>query len=91
MPTSVIQAMMAGCPVVATATGGTPEVVIDEQTGLLVPAASPDAMTRALRRLLEDGDLRERLADGGRRHAMANHREDVATARIEAMYDALVP
>jgi glycosyltransferase involved in cell wall biosynthesis len=51
--------------VVATPVGGTPEVVVDGETGLLVPPRNPDALADALRRLLADADLRRRMGDAG--------------------------
>ena len=47
---------------IATAVGGVPEVVRDGENGLLVPAGDPEALAAAIRRLLADDELRERLA-----------------------------
>jgi glycosyltransferase involved in cell wall biosynthesis len=91
MPTSVVQAMMAGKPVVATATGGTPELVRDGETGVLVPPADPGALARAIGGLLSDPARAAALGAAGRRHVMEHHREEVTTARVEALYEALVP
>lgn len=89
--TSVVQAMMAGKPVVATATGGTPEIVRDHETGLLVPPGSPDEMARAFEELVEDPELARRLAEAGRDHALRHNREEQTTGEVEALYDALAP
>ena len=67
MPVSVLEAMAAGLPVVATAVGGIPELVVDGETGLLVPASDEGALAEALRRVLGDADLRRRLGATGRR------------------------
>ena len=69
MPVSVIEAMAAGLPVVASRVGGVPELVEDAETGFLVPPEDPPALTRALARLLEDQALRRRLGDAGRQRA----------------------
>lgn len=61
MPTSVIEAMAAGLPVVATRSGSLPEVVRDDETGLLVPPGDAGALAAALERLLDDASLRGRL------------------------------
>jgi len=61
-----IEAMAAGVAVVATATGGTPEAVFDEETGLLIPPFDPEAIATACNRLLCDASLRNRVAEGGR-------------------------
>jgi glycosyltransferase involved in cell wall biosynthesis len=56
-----VEAMLQGCAVVATNHGGTPEVVQDGVTGILVPPSDPDALAVAVSRLLSDYDLRSRL------------------------------
>ncbi|MDQ3388056.1 MAG: glycosyltransferase family 4 protein [Gemmatimonadota bacterium] len=84
--TSVVQAMMAGKPVVATATGGTPEIVRDHDTGLLIPPGSPREMAEALKALVEDRELASRLAQAGRDYALGNNREEQTTAQAELLY-----
>jgi glycosyltransferase involved in cell wall biosynthesis len=69
MPLSVLEAMAAGLPVVASAVGGIPELVVDDQTGLLVASGDVDALAAALQRILGDAALRARLGAGGRRRA----------------------
>ncbi|MGZ4256566.1 MAG: glycosyltransferase family 4 protein [Gaiellaceae bacterium] len=69
LPLSVIEAMAAGLPVVATAVGGVPELVVDGETGLLVPARDAKALAQALGRLVRDRELRERLGEAGRSRA----------------------
>jgi glycosyltransferase involved in cell wall biosynthesis len=73
---TVAEAMAAGCPVVATRTGATPELVADGETGVLVPPGDPGALAAAIARLADDPALRERLGRAGRRRAEA--RFDVA-------------
>ncbi|PCJ60823.1 MAG: hypothetical protein COA73_07940 [Candidatus Hydrogenedentota bacterium] len=63
--TSVLDAMACRKPVVATAAGGIPEMVIHEETGLLVPKQQPEALADAILRLIEDSDLQLRLAEKG--------------------------
>ena len=57
--------MAAGRPVVATAVGVIPELVIDGETGFVVPPGDPAQMADAIRRLLRDGDLARRMGDAG--------------------------
>ena len=64
---TILEAMATGLPVVATRVGGADELVDDERTGTLVPAADPMAMTAALRRLLENAALRTQMGAAGRR------------------------
>jgi glycosyltransferase involved in cell wall biosynthesis len=63
---TVLEAMAAGLPVVATRVGGIPEVVRDGVTGLLVPPGDPGALAHACGEVLRDGDLASRLGDAGR-------------------------
>ena len=62
LPHTVLEALAAGTPVVATAVGGVPEVVREGENGLLVAAGDVEAIGGALARLLGDHPLRERLA-----------------------------
>jgi glycosyltransferase involved in cell wall biosynthesis len=81
MPLTVIEAAATGRPVVATAVDGTPEVVRDGETGLLVPPADPPALTRALVAMLGDP---ERAAQMGREALRwARERFDI-NAHVEA-------
>lgn len=63
--TSLLDAMAASKPIVATSTGGIPEVVVHESTGLLVPPRDHDAMAAAIVRLLKDPALARRLGSAG--------------------------
>lgn len=65
-PVSILEAMAAGLPVVATDVGGVAESVIEGETGLLVPPGDPRALAAALDRLLTDRALRLRLGAAGR-------------------------
>jgi glycosyltransferase involved in cell wall biosynthesis len=66
---TIAEAMATGCVVVASRTGGIPELVEDGVTGLLVEPANPEAIADALRRLLASPDLRAGLARAARRRA----------------------
>ena len=61
--------MAHGRPVVATAVGGLRDLVVDGETGVLVPPRDPAALRAALDRLLADRDLRRRLGAAGRERA----------------------
>ena len=69
MPISVLEAMAAGLPVVASAVGGLPEMVEDGHTGYLVAPGDAAALGEALARLVADPDLRRRMGAAGRRRA----------------------
>jgi glycosyltransferase involved in cell wall biosynthesis len=71
LPMSLLEAMAAGLPVVASAVGGVPEAVVDGETGLLLPPNDPGALAAALRTLLDDANLRRRLGAAGRTRALS--------------------
>jgi glycosyltransferase involved in cell wall biosynthesis len=80
----VLEAMQVGLPVVATATGGIPEVIHDGHNGLLVPAGDPDPMARAIDSVLLHPGLAARLGAAGRRDS---ERYD-ADAQVERVLEA---
>jgi glycosyltransferase involved in cell wall biosynthesis len=61
-PVSVVEAMAAGLPVVATAVGGVPELVEDGATGILVPPEDPEALGQAMALVVQDAERRERMS-----------------------------
>jgi glycosyltransferase involved in cell wall biosynthesis len=65
-PLSILEAMRAGLPVVASSVGGIGESVRDEETGYLVPRGDVDALQERIRRLLTSPTLRARLGSSGR-------------------------
>jgi glycosyltransferase involved in cell wall biosynthesis len=65
-PITILEAMRAGLPVIASDTGGVAEAVIHEGTGLLVPSGDVQAVRSSVTRLLESAQLRARLGKGGR-------------------------
>ncbi len=67
-PLSLIEAAAAGLPVAATRVGGVPEVVVDGETGYLVPAGSAEELGRALRALIADPARARRMGMAGREH-----------------------
>jgi glycosyltransferase involved in cell wall biosynthesis len=81
-PMALLEAMAVGKPVIATDVGGIPEAVVDEQTGLLVPAGNPAAFATALLRLARDQALAERMG----RAARERHRTHFSVERMVAEY-----
>lgn len=88
MPNAVLEAMAAGRPVVATGVGGTPELVIDGVTGVLVAPAEPEALARAIRILLDDAARRERLGAAAALRAREAFSADAMRAEVERAYVA---
>lgn len=66
LPNVVLEASAAGVPVVATGVGGTPEAVLDGETGFLVPPGDPRAIAARVGELLGDAELRARSGAAGR-------------------------
>ena len=83
---ALLEAMGAGKAVVASAIGGNDELVRDEVDGLLVPADDPDALAAALRRLLDDPQLRERLGAAAAARVAADFSAAAAAQRVAAVY-----
>jgi glycosyltransferase involved in cell wall biosynthesis len=81
LPMSVIEAMLTGLPVVATRVRGPREQVVDGVTGMLVPAMKVAPLAAALRRLVEDADLRVRMGEAGRARALDLYDERRVVAR----------
>jgi len=89
LPNVVLEAAAAGRPIVATDAGGTPEIVIDGQTGLLVPVGDTDGLARGLTRLLEHADLAARLGSAAREHVATTFGLDRFVAETAALYEEM--
>jgi glycosyltransferase involved in cell wall biosynthesis len=85
----LLEAMTAGRAVVATRVGGTPELVVHGQTGLLVERGAPDALAGAIVSALEDPALRQALGEGARRHVTGRFGADASLDRLLALYTAV--
>jgi glycosyltransferase involved in cell wall biosynthesis len=85
MPLAILEAMGAGLPVVATAVDGTPEAVLDGETGLLVPSADSAALTAAINGLLSDRERASRMGKAGRARAESLS-ETALLDRLERVY-----
>lgn len=87
MPGSVLEAMAAGLPVVATRVGGTPEIVEEGRTGLLVDAGNPGALSAALSVVIEDPQLAGDYGEAGARRARERFTREAFIRRHEAVYE----
>ena len=89
LPNALLEAAAAGLPIVATAAGGTSEIVRDGETGLLVPIEVPSALASALLRVLTDADLRRRLGSGARARVAAVFAMDRFVSEFADLYREL--
>jgi len=85
---ALLEAMALGKPPVVTRVGGLPEVVSDEENGLVVPPADPRALAEGIIRLLDDASIRSKFGEAARRRA-AGFDIRQAVQRMEAVYEAL--
>lgn len=85
-PLVALEAMAAGRPVVASAVGGLPDLVLDGQTGILVPPGDVSALRGGMQRLLTDSALCSRMGQAGRTRA-AGYSASTLVPRIERLYD----
>lgn len=66
---SLLEAMACGKPIIATNSGGTPEIVLNGETGILVPSGNSEALTRAMEIFIKDKDLRLKIGNLARKRA----------------------
>jgi glycosyltransferase involved in cell wall biosynthesis len=86
----VLEAAMHGKPVVASGSVGGADILLPDETGILLPEGSPDELIDALRRLIADPELRQELGDAAMDHAARNFDPVPNARRVEAVYDALL-
>jgi glycosyltransferase involved in cell wall biosynthesis len=86
MPNAILEAMAAGLPVVATNVGGTPEVVVDGETGFLVPPRDPEALANAIQRLIDDPELRKKFGQAGRERVERHFTIQETVRKTEELY-----
>jgi glycosyltransferase involved in cell wall biosynthesis len=89
-PNSLVEAMAAGVPVVATAVGGNVDAVADGMTGFLVPPRSVGELALALERLLENPSLRAAFGTAAQERARSMYGAAPALLALQSMYDTLL-
>ena len=88
-PNTVVEAMAAGRPVIATSVGGTVDAVVDGETGLLTPPGDIGRLTSVIEQLLADPSRRQALGAAGRERARTHFHVSRAMAALEALYERL--
>ena len=91
LPNVVLEASACGVPVVATAVGGTPEVVVDGRTGYLVPPGDAGALAAALDKLIGNPNLRQQFGAAAREYVRAEFSFTAQAERYEALFAELCP
>jgi glycosyltransferase involved in cell wall biosynthesis len=81
---AALEAAATGLPVVATRVGGVPEVVIDGITGILVERKDAEKLADALKRLIDNSDLRRKMGLAGRKYVEEHYRWE---SNVKAMND----
>ena len=85
LPWVVLEAMSAGLPVIGSPQGTIPEIVIDGETGFIVPSGDADALASRIAKLSNDPQLRERLGSAGRRRVEEHFTEEKAHRQLAAV------
>jgi glycosyltransferase involved in cell wall biosynthesis len=87
---ALLEAMSAGLAPVATTVGGNPELITDQESGLLTPPDDSPALTQALLALLENDDLRIRMGQAARKHVCKHYDLETSARGLHAIYTGLV-
>jgi glycosyltransferase involved in cell wall biosynthesis len=91
LPNVVLEAMACGLPVIATAVDGTPEAVVDGETGILVPSKDPEKLKQALLALIPDNNKRRTMGKNARHCVETDFSFDRQLSEFVALYEKLSP
>jgi len=86
-PISILEAMRAGLPVVASDVGGVNEAVIEGKTGYLIPRSDANTLEARLRQLVENPDLRQNMGRAGREMFLKNFTQNAMLEKTQTVYD----
>jgi glycosyltransferase involved in cell wall biosynthesis len=90
MPFVILEAMVASKPVIASKIYGIPEVIVEGETGFLVPARDVDSLYTAMRRAIENPALSRQMGAAGRRRAEAHFSHEQMVREVERVYEAVL-
>lgn len=91
LPRSVIEAMAYRVPPVVTDSGGSPELIVDGESGYIVPPRDSQALADAFEKLYRDADSRNRMGEAARDRIATNFRNEDTVRKTIALYEELVP
>jgi len=86
----LVEAMAAGKPVIAANAGGPREIVADGETGILFEPGSPESLAAALRRLLQDKELRQRMGEAGRERVKEHFHARQQVEQVQEVYEEVL-
>jgi glycosyltransferase involved in cell wall biosynthesis len=90
LPVTILEALASQCPVVATAVGAIPEVIVTGQTGILIRPGEIEELAGAIRSLLLDSELRRRLGKNGQTLIHERYSSRIMSERYLKIYDGLM-
>jgi glycosyltransferase involved in cell wall biosynthesis len=90
LPTTVKEAFYLNVPVVATNVGGIPELIKDNETGILIPSENPDKLAAAVNELLSDKQKAKRLSNNGNKFVKSNMTWDIILPKYIQFYEDLL-
>lgn len=90
IPQTTVEGMATGIPVVASEHAGLPELVLHEETGLIVEERNPRMLADAIQRFLNDADLVEQASKKGRQFLQENHNIHIQVQKLEGFYNSLI-
>lgn len=90
LPSAILEAMSAGLPIIATTVGGTPEIVKEMETGLLVPPNDSGALATAINHLAKQPQLQQQMGQKGMKRIEKNFTLPRMISQYEQLYDQLL-
>lgn len=87
----ILEASACGKPVIVSNVGGLPEVVVDGETGFMIPPNRPDILSEKIEKLILDKELRLQMGRNGRKFVEENYDYDKITNYIISLYESLLP
>jgi glycosyltransferase involved in cell wall biosynthesis len=90
MPNSVLEAMASGLPVIATNVGGTPEVVIDNKTGFLIPPKDPGAIAEKIMYIIEHPNFAQQIGQNARAYVEEKFSVKSMVKKTDELFETII-